>query len=485
MYPRYRGPAYSLADIPWTRVDLLGGPPASSARGPRLGVGREDFAGGLYGGNKARKAANAADGYLRRMTTCFVIMGFGKKFDHSGQKKRELDLDATYNAIIKPAVVAAGLTCVRADEVAHSGVIDRVMFEELLRADVVVADISTANPNALYELGVRHALRPRSTILMREKGGQFPFDLNHVSTIEYRHLGEDIGFAEVARVKPILEGALAAALRSTEPDSPVFTFLGWLREQPLRPDNQQMGGVGVQPAGEDLGATIRAGREAMRASNPAAAAECFTRAHARMTQDGGVADTFVVQQRALATYKAGRPDKVAALEAAWEILGELDPMGSTDPETLGIGGAIQKRLWAALRDRPFLERAIELYGRGFEVKRDYYTGENYALCLDLRAAEQRDPAEADYDRRTARKVRERIERSLTAAFAEADTAQRPDYKWMLATMANTQRALGASAEAQAWEDRFRALADLADWEIQTFEEGKTYALKLRCAEAGT
>src|SRR5262245_29034333 len=92
----------------------------------------------------------------------FVVVGCGQKTDYCGQP-RTLDLDATYQAIIKPAVEAAGLTCVRADEMAHSGVIDQKMFEMLLRADLVIADISTANPNALYELGVRHALRPLST----------------------------------------------------------------------------------------------------------------------------------------------------------------------------------------------------------------------------------------------------------------------------------------------------------------------------------
>src|SRR5512134_2720744 len=106
---------------------------------------------------------------------CFVIMGFGKKCDY-GEKVRTLDLNATYDAIIKPAVTAAGLRCIRADEIKHSGEIDVKMYELLLRADLVIADISTANPNALYELGVRHALRPYSTILMKEEEGKFHFD---------------------------------------------------------------------------------------------------------------------------------------------------------------------------------------------------------------------------------------------------------------------------------------------------------------------
>src|SRR5262245_50772064 len=141
--------------------------------------------------------------------TCFVIMGFGKKTDY-GEKARTLDLDATYNAIIKPAVTAAGLNCIRADEVTHSGVIDVKMYELLLRAELVIADISTANANAIYELGVRHALRPFRTIIMKEEEGKFQFDLNHLATLQYRHLGEDIGASEALRKQQQLTALIRA-----------------------------------------------------------------------------------------------------------------------------------------------------------------------------------------------------------------------------------------------------------------------------------
>src|SRR2546423_3557484 len=109
--------------------------------------------------------------------TCFVVMGFGKKTDF--ETGRTLDLDKTYRNIIKPAVEAAGLECIRADTITHSGPIDVPMYEQLLNADVVVADLSTSNKNAYYELGVRHALRPYTTIIICEDGVKsFPFDIN-------------------------------------------------------------------------------------------------------------------------------------------------------------------------------------------------------------------------------------------------------------------------------------------------------------------
>ena len=106
---------------------------------------------------------------------CFVIMGYGKKTDPTLGKT--FDLDVTYNTIIKPAVENAGFKCIRGDEVLESGIIDKSMYALLIHSDLVIADITTFNPNAIYELGIRHAARPFSTIVMKEKDGNIPFDI--------------------------------------------------------------------------------------------------------------------------------------------------------------------------------------------------------------------------------------------------------------------------------------------------------------------
>ena len=86
--------------------------------------------------------------------TCFVVMGFGEKTGYYSTPQRLLNLDKTYEFIIRPAVAETDLHCIRADEIIHSSVIDKPMYERLLDADVVVADLSTSNANAIYELGV-------------------------------------------------------------------------------------------------------------------------------------------------------------------------------------------------------------------------------------------------------------------------------------------------------------------------------------------
>src|SRR3954465_6101407 len=120
--------------------------------------------------------------------SCFVVMGFGEKTDFQSNPQRVLNLNRTYEYIIKPTVEESGLECIRADEIIHSTVIDKPMYEQLLNADLVIADLSTSKPNAIYELGVRHALKPHTTIVMADNNFAFPFDLNHVSILKYTHL---------------------------------------------------------------------------------------------------------------------------------------------------------------------------------------------------------------------------------------------------------------------------------------------------------
>lgn len=56
-----------------------------------------------------------------KQKTCFVVMDFGKKTDF--ETGCVLDLHKSYRNMIKPAVEAAGLKFIRADEIVHSGLI--------------------------------------------------------------------------------------------------------------------------------------------------------------------------------------------------------------------------------------------------------------------------------------------------------------------------------------------------------------------------
>ncbi len=104
----------------------------------------------------------------------FVAMPFGTKTGPDGQA---IDFNRVYEDYIRPALESAGLEAFRADTETRAGDIRTDMFQELLLADLVVADLTLDNPNVWYELGVRHALRARGVVLVC--GGKVPtaFDL--------------------------------------------------------------------------------------------------------------------------------------------------------------------------------------------------------------------------------------------------------------------------------------------------------------------
>lgn len=395
---------------------------------------------------------------------CFVVMGFGKKTDY--ETGRTLDLDATYNAIIAPAAEAEGLRCIRSDEIVHSGIIDVSMYEMLLRAELVIADISTGNVNAVYELGVRHALRSQSTIIMKEDIGRLYFDLDHSNTFHYEHLGKDIGHSEAIRAQKALRTLIRRALASPSPDSPVYTYLPRLQQPSMTEKEYRQLLDETEAVQEKLSALIQSGQQAFKASQADEAVKAFT---AAVQMKPG--EPYLVQQLALATYKGEKPSKIDALIEGLRIIDQLGPDKSNDPETLGITGAIRKRLWQETGDMAQLDAAIRYYGRGFEVTRDYYNGENLAVCYDFRSKLHADLAECQYDTLSARKVRGATIEILQNLVDSPSFGQRSDILWIYATLANCSFALKQDEDAQKYETAFLDMKP-ADWEIKTYMAGK-------------
>ncbi len=421
-------------------------------------------------------------------------MGFGEKVDF--ESGRKLNLDASYRNLIKPAIEEAGLECIRADEITHSGVIDVPMYKQLLLADVVVADVSTANSNAFYELGVRHALRPSTTIIISEDKFKFPFDIGHIVVRTYKHLGEDIGVSEAKKFTAELKQAVTDILKKEPPDddSPVYTFLHGLRRLKLPDDLNAVAAAaraatapdeGVPPAPDQThGALMRQVDEAQKEGNFEKAKALLGAIHA-MRPD----DSYIVQRLALVTYKAKHktPEaEIAALREACDLLSTLNPETSNDTETLGLWGAVHKRLWDKARDTVALDKAIRSYERGFYLRNDYYNGINFAFLLNVRAAHVADRAEAIADFVQARRVREEVvaicdewlETSQPAlrAFSSGFESGIADEKyllghryWVTASKAEAYLGMGKTAEAKkVYEDAYSLAPEL--WMIDTTKE---------------
>ena len=416
--------------------------------------------------------------------TCFVIQGFGEKTDFTTGRK--FNLDASYQ-VIKEAVEEAGLECIRADEIKHSGTIDEPMYQRILRADIVVADLSTYNVNAAYELGVRYGLRPYATIIVAEDQFKNPFDVSHIVIRRYKHLGEDIGVSEARRFKKDLKDAIAEIMGKPDVDSPVYTFLKNLRP-PAEESGLPKAYTPVPAAGIPVSATDKSAKEvldqvaakskgeivlaALRSVSPEdqSAKQLLDQANAAKARgDFALAkgllqavrqmrpnDDYVVQQLALATYKSKQPEPKTALEEARTILRTLNPESTNDPETLGLWGAVHKRLWEITEERANLDESIAAYERGFYLKQDYYNGINLAFLLNVRAALDEKlgaRAEAIADFITARRIRRQVLQLCQVALG----AQPRDY-WILATMWEAAVGLEDDAAAAKWEERAKALA---------------------------
>ncbi|HXQ37170.1 MAG TPA: hypothetical protein VN843_24385, partial [Anaerolineales bacterium] len=118
----------------------------------------------------------------------FVIMPFGKKKGGDGSP---YDFNAIYETLIKPSLELAGFEAFRADEEASSGDILTDMFQELLLADLCIADMSIDNANVFYELGIRHAFRKRGVVHIQAGRSYMPFDVFNVRTIPYHITPEE------------------------------------------------------------------------------------------------------------------------------------------------------------------------------------------------------------------------------------------------------------------------------------------------------
>jgi len=373
--------------------------------------------------------------------TCFVVMGFGEKTDY--KTSRVLDLNKTYRYIIKKAVEDAGLKCVRADEIAHAGTIDVPMYEMLLDADLVIADLSTSNLNAAYELGIRHALKPSTTIIIAESQFDAPFDVNHITIRKFRHDGKALDIEEAERFRAVLGKAIVEVMANGRVDSPVYTFL------PLRPPNRTV----AEQIADRLAAAATAPAAAPTAQSLAMLMDLvrgckadgnWANARALLMSARMIApnDVYVTQQLALATYKSKQPDAVTALKDACTLLEALNPTTANDAETLGLWGAVHKRLFEATGDATALDTAISAHEKGWWLLNDYYNGINLAFLLDLRASKQAARADAIADAVQARRTRQAVQAICAARLAALkDTPEnRGERYWILATQA--EAALG-------------------------------------------
>lgn len=402
---------------------------------------------------------------------CFVLMPFGTKPSGTGGS---IDFDAVYREIIAPAVEAAGLDALRADEEQSGGIIHKPMFERLILCDFAIADLTTANANVFYELGLRHAVRRHSTLLMFADGGRLPFDVHSLRALPYR-LTPDGRPADAAGAIDALTRRIAAARSDADTDSPLYQLVqDYPNIQREKTDVFRQAVDYCAAAKRRLAAARRQDVAAVRAEEAALgsleavdlgvlvdlllsyrAVKAWTDMIALVERlPRPLRDTVMVQEQlGLALNRAGRGDDAETILKA--VIAKHGPSS----ETYGILGRVFKDRWeAALTSgdtfaaNGLLEQAIETYLKGFEADwRDAYPGVNAVTLMELK--DEPDP------RRTALipVVKYAVDRRVAAGA--------PDY-WDWVTL--VELAVLAKHELDARAACGRALAMLRErWEAET------------------
>src|SRR6185436_2341412 len=181
-------------------------------------------------------------------------------------------------------------------------------------------DLSTANSNVMYQLGVRHTMRPSTTIVIAEDNFYaVPFDVTTLIIRRYRHLGDDIGYSEVVRFRKELAMAIQQATSGdapSAPDSPVYKYLPELIP-PTMPGDANVDRVetpaprgAAAPVDDAVSAILQEAKGAKKKGDFLSAKRLFAFVRATMKTE----DPYIIQELALVTYKSRVPTPQAALE---------------------------------------------------------------------------------------------------------------------------------------------------------------------------
>ena len=346
---------------------------------------------------------------------CFIIMPFGKKKDIDGN--RDIDFNKIYNELIKPAIEAADMEPIRADEEQAGGIIHKPMYERLILCDYAVADLTTANANVFYELGVRHVVKPSTTVTIFANSTRLPFDVNFLRCIPYG-LNEKSELTDLEQSCKAITKFLIDAREHNPTDSPIYDLLkgGFTFTSTLDPESTGI----LQKQVEELNA-IKNQLEQIKASSDVKeekvkkinaivdavgdldAADIGTAVNIMLSYRSIKAFTEMVafiekmpkvisktvmvqEQYGLALNRINRrQDAIRVLQAV------IDEQGPSS-ETLGILGRVYKDMYDeekaknpdSFQAKANIKKAIDTYIKGFEAdSRDYYPGVNAVNLMEI------------------------------------------------------------------------------------------------------
>ncbi|MCK1338627.1 DUF4071 domain-containing protein [Bradyrhizobium sp. 38] len=334
---------------------------------------------------------------------CFVLMPFGKKLDDSG---RMIDFDKVYQDIIKPAAETAELEPIRADEEVAGGIIHKPMFERLMLCDYAIADLTTANANVFYELGVRHGIRPHSTVLMFGRGMRLPFDVSLLRGIPYDL--DSVGAPEHPEAARTILIERLNACRDPKEDSPLFQLVAeWPRPDIARLKTDRFRElVGYsQEYRRKLAIARTAGVEAVARieheinvldADPAIVVDLYLSYRAveawnRMVDLVGRMSPVLARSVMIREQLGFAQNRLGRWKEAEIVLQQVIEENGPSSETNGLLGRVYKDRWEGAdrkgrqaEARGYLRKAIQTYLAGYESDlRDAYPGINAVTLMEM------------------------------------------------------------------------------------------------------
>ncbi len=375
---------------------------------------------------------------------CFVITSFGKKENLNDVKSKqktgtagpiqEIDFDNIYHELVKPAILQAGLEPLIESEERTGGSIHKTMYEKIILCEFCVADLTNLNPNAYYELGMRYAVKPFTTIpIIASSHFPLPFDIASDRTLTYS-VDENFNLSNKQNDIDALAERLQYAKQNRATDSPLYDLINGIAfqnsvahektdvfrdrvhyDEGIKQELAYARVVMADDAGKQKQLRIEAIdkikneliREHKQLENIGTAIlidimisyrniEAFNEMLAFIKQlPRYVFETLMVQEQyAFVLNRNGskaKPVDNVMIDEAESVLKKLEKEGKASSESYGIWGRIYKdKFDRAYKSgnvgeaKSYLKRASIYYQKGFESDpRDAYPGVNYVTCLEL------------------------------------------------------------------------------------------------------
>lgn len=371
---------------------------------------------------------------------CFVITSFGPKDNlvdlkskqAAGQKDpvQKINFDRIYEDLVKPAIIKAGLEPLIENEEKSFGSIHKTMYEKIILCEFCIADLTNFNPNVYYEIGMRYAVKPSTTIpIIASSHFPLPFDVGPDRTFTYQ-VDKDFNLADKENDIDKLATILQNAKKSRATDSPLYDMINGIAfqnsvahektdvfrdkvmyDEVIKKELAYARTLTVDDKDRIKSARIEAINNIVEKYKPIENIETavlidimisyrnieafkemldFIRQLPRY-----VFETVMVQEQcAFALNRNGgkmKPVDEVMIKEAEDILKKLETEGKASSESYGIWGRICKdkferayKAGSAGEAKVHLKNALKYYEKGFESDpRDAYPGVNYVTCLEM------------------------------------------------------------------------------------------------------